>query len=462
VASKTSEIPVGTQFSPSLIRLPEFLYAIVDESGNKSAIQQAIFKPPVHLKRTAVPTSKRTASLPLESAIQYGLLDSTYTATDLAVRLASLSEDDLYEEFARHILLDCGGVRVIEGIQQMEADGLSVTGDSLTQYLSDQGFTVGVHNTAVNTMRMWLAKAGIFPEKGWDVDSTAKERLLGISDELIAAIVNLNEEQRSFLDALCRINPAGWYKAADVRDLAETNSGMRMSRSSLPKQFLEPLKSAGLIDYKSGGTSGGKSALLKTTDLFNDDVLEPFVARTVRTLDTVLTAYYTKRPQDIYADLVSTKPVVKGEALEAYAIHIMRLLGLKFVGWRKRAADTTGRAEVDVVLAGLLGGVATRWQVQCKNKPGGNVDLEDVAKEVGLVPLTHATHVMVLGNSRFTKDARTFAARINEQTPLTIYLLDKRDFDAVRASPGALAGVLRAQSEGILRSQPTASLWGLT
>jgi hypothetical protein len=308
-------------------------------------------------------------------------------------------------------------------------------------------------------MRMWLAKVGIFPKNGWDVDAVAKERVLGLSDDLIAGIVNLNEEQRAFLEALCRVNPTGWYKAADVRTLAEANSGLRLSRSSLPKQFLEPLQAEGLIEFESGGTAGGKSARLRTTAKFSADILEPFVSKTVDTLDAVLTAYYVKRPEDIYAEMDSTNSVVKGEALEAYAVHIMRLLGLRFVGWRKRAADTTGRAEVDVVLAGRIGGMATRWQVQCKNKPGGNVDLEDVAKEIGLVPLTHATHVMVLANSSITRDARVFASRINEQTALTVYLLDKKDFRTVRESPGAIAAVLRAQSEEILRRQPTASLW---
>lgn len=63
-------------------------------------------------------------------------------------------------------------------------------------------------------------------------------------------------------------NPTGWYAAADVRDLAESTFGVRIGRASLPNEVLEPLKRAGLIDYRSGGTAGGKTSVLQTTSAF--------------------------------------------------------------------------------------------------------------------------------------------------------------------------------------------------
>ena len=449
-----SDIPVGTQFSPKLIRLMRFLQAISRHSGDQGALQAAIWTPPVHLKSSAVPASRRRANLPLEAAVQYGLLQPrTYVASDLARRLVNLPGPALFEAFARHILLERGGLRVVEAVEQMQLDGLEVTGDSLARYLTAQGFRITEHNTAINSLRMWLAKAGLFPERGWAVDQALKSKLLGLADESVAILTGFSPEQLAFVEALCRVNPTGWCKASDVRDLAEATSGLRLGRASLPKEVLEPLKRAHLIDYETRGTAGGKTAVLKTTTAFDRKILEPFVTKTVKSLDPVVTGYYKRRPKDIYADLKSTDRFKKGEALEAYAIHIMRLLGLRFVDWRKRGPETGG-AEIDVVLSGVVGCVPTVWQVQCKNLSGtGRVSLEDVAKEIGQAATTRATHVMLIANARFTRDAEKFAQAHMRASPLTIFLLGREHFEAVKASPASLGTILRSQAEAITQNR---------
>lgn len=455
---------------PALIKLEPFLQALCKHSGSPEALRGAIWKPPVHRKRTSIPESHRTANLPLEAAVQYGLLErKTYKATDLTRQLASLSGQKLRRAFARHILLTCGALRVVEAVEQMQLDrdaGLSdveVTGDSLARHLSAQGFRVTEHNTAINTMRMWLAEAGLFPKGGrkgdiWKVDPAVKAELVGLTDDAVAILAGLTETQRAFVDALCRINPSSWYKASDVRDLAETTTGLRFGRASLPKEILEPLSQARLIKYQTKGTKGGKAASLRTTTTFDKDVLQAFIEKTVTSLDPVVTQYYRTRPEGIYAALKSPSKFVKGRALEAYAIHIMRLLGLRFIEWRKRGPDTGG-AEIDVTLGGLLGAVPTVWQVQCKNIPAGKVRLEDVSKEVGQAPNTRATHIMVIANGEITKDAIKFAMATMRNSPLTIFLLGKAEFEAVRKTPGALGTILRAQAERIVWNRTRGILW---
>jgi hypothetical protein len=433
--------------------MPSFLQALVTNSGNRLALHTAIWSPPVHLKRSGIPPSTRNANLPLEAAVKYGLLEAgSYQATGLSQNLAKMQTPELYEEFARHILLQLGGLRVVEAAQQMKLDGRPITGDSLAQYLVDQGFRVRIHNTAINSLRMWLAVVGVFYPKhrGWNVDEVAKERILGIPNQAVHILPTLSREEIAFVEALCRINPSGWCRAAEVRTNAETYSGLHLGRQNL-RDLLDPLKVAGLIEYQSGGTQGGKSAVLRTTAAFTARSLQPFLADTIKTLDSVVAAYYLRSPADIYADLDSTETATKGAALEALAIQIMRLLGLRFMAWRKRARDSTGRAEIDVLLTGIFGGVPTRWQIQCKNTPSGRIDLEDVAKEVGLLPLTRATHVMLLGNCLITRDARTFANQVMANSPTSIYLLDRHDFDAIRASPGSISTILLSQSETIQR-----------
>lgn len=445
-----SQIPVGTQFSPDLIELDEFVKALVANSGDRKALQSSVWSPPVHLRPPhGVPPSRRRTNLPLEAAVQYGLLVSrTYVVTELARKLATLPHEQIHEEFARHILLRRGGARVVEAVEQMNLDRMPITADSLARYLTSQGFRVTEHNTAINSLRMWLAKAGIFSSKGWDIDLEAKHRIMGLSAHAMGVLTELNDEQRAFVQALCRINPTGWIKASDVRDLAET-TGLRLSRSSLPQEFLRPLEAAGLIEFQTKGTAGGKSALLRTTGNFQRDILRDFLDETAKTLDKTLVAYFRRRPEDIYKDLQSSDRLTKGQALEAFAIYVMRLLGLRFIAWRKRARETGG-AEVDVILTGILGGIPTRWQVQCKNAPKSSLDIEDVAREVGVALVSRATHVLMIANSPITREARNFAASINTATTLPIYLLDKRDFEEIRASPGVLGRILRAKAEEIL------------
>lgn len=463
-SQKRSEIPVGTGFSPNLVDLPSYMDAIVAHSGDEEALEEAINSPPVWIGTPR--TTRRTRRHPMEAGIQYGLLaQGTYEATDLAHRLSTLDEESLYKAFARHIVLNLGGLRIIEAAQEMEMDGRSITGDSLARYLTNQGFRVTEHNTAINTLRMWLGKARLVPESGhakdpWLPDLEVKEDLLGLDDETIAAIAGLTNQQIAFLKSLCRLRPSPgeWIDAADVRDLAEHTFNVRFGRASLPNTVLHPLEETGLITFESGGTQSGTPSRLQPTEAFQGDVLEPFLENTLSDLNQALTAYYRERPEDIYAALESTDTYVKGQALEAYTIYVMRLLGLRFQGWRRRAQET-GYSEVDVLMGGVFGSLPTTWQVQCKNTPSTPVRLEDVAKEVGLLPLTRATHILLIANADITRDARRFANEIMTHSAVTIFLLDAADFESVKETPANLSRILRSRAERIRDLRLSTPLW---
>lgn len=120
------------------------------------------------------------------------------------------------------------------------------------------------------------------------------------------------------------------------------------------------------------------------------------------------------------------------------------MMGFRFVGWRKRA-KATGGAELDVVMTGLIAGLPTYWQIQCKNTPKGSVDIEDVAKEVGLAPVTKASHILILANCKFTDDAVRYAQEVMRETALVIFLLDSDDFERIKKSPGDLPLILKAK-----------------
>lgn len=446
---KESAIPVGTQFSPNLVSLPRFIQALLRHSGDRPALLKAIWASGVRTQRPKAGLTPRRQSLPLEAAIQYGLLQpSTYEATDLTGRLATLSESDLYEEFARHVLLKCGGLRILEGVRQMQADNLKVTSDTLARFLTSQGFAITEHNSAINSLRQWLAKAEVFPQsrtQAWVINEVTVKKLLNLSTDDIQILAGLNPQQTAFLEGLCAIDPTGWTPANVIRDWAESCRGVRLGRASLPKEVLNVLQSLGLIDYRTKGTGGGKTSELHTTSKFRSDVLRPFVESAIANLDATISSYYKRRPEDIFAGLESSDKNIKGQALEAFAIFVMRLLHLRFVGWRKRA-----EAEVDALLEGVMGPIATRWQVQCKNTPKSVVRVDDVAKEVGLLTVTRATHILFVANCRFSGDAHRYAREVMKNNPVGLYLLDHDDFERLRVRPESIGSILREKAADLL------------
>lgn len=83
-----------------------------------------------------------------------------------------------------------------------------------------------------------------------------------------------------------------------------------------------------------------------------------------------------------------------------------------------------------------------------------------VGKEVGLVPLTNATHILMVANNRHTQDARDYASAIMRATPLTIFPLDRVDFAKVRKNPGVLAALLRVHDLPPLNYCKQGAYWG--
>lgn len=113
--ARASRIPVGSQFSPNLISLSGFVAAAVDHSGDREALLEAVWRPGVRIRQPRKEPTKKRRSLPLEGAVKYGLLaEDTYEATPLAHELAAVGPPELFDRFARHILLNCGGLRVVD------------------------------------------------------------------------------------------------------------------------------------------------------------------------------------------------------------------------------------------------------------------------------------------------------------------------------------------------------------
>lgn len=170
-------------------------------------------------------------------------------------------------------------------------------------------------------------------------------------------------------------------------------------------------------------------------------------------------AFFTMECQEPFEWLQSDDSATSALGLDALIVRgILRLFDGKPIRWLERAfcsGGTTSRVLVEM----LFYGERRMWQVQCKNTPSEEVRLEAVAKEVGLIPLTRATHIMVLANAPFTRDARRYADAIMQNSSVTIFLLDREDFEAIRASSARLGGILLRQAERISDLKMATPIW---
>jgi site-specific DNA-methyltransferase (cytosine-N4-specific) len=126
----------------------------------------------------------------------------------------------------------------------------------------------------------------------------------------------------------------------------------------------------------------------------------------------------------------------------------MRLLDLEFKEWRIQS-ERTGGAEVDAIVEGARL-IFSRWQVQAKNT--ATVDLEDVAKEVGLaLPLLYSNVILMVTTGDFTADARSYAERVMRNSSLNIILLRGAELEQISQDPTDIVPILNSKAEHVMQ-----------
>jgi site-specific DNA-methyltransferase (cytosine-N4-specific) len=126
----------------------------------------------------------------------------------------------------------------------------------------------------------------------------------------------------------------------------------------------------------------------------------------------------------------------------------MRLLDLEFKEWRIQS-ERTGGAEVDAIVEGARL-IFSRWQVQAKNT--ATVDLEDVAKEVGLaLPLLYSNVILMVTTGDFTADARSYAERVMRNSSLNIILLGGAELEQISQDPTDIVPILNSKAEHVMQ-----------
>jgi site-specific DNA-methyltransferase (cytosine-N4-specific) len=81
-----------------------------------------------------------------------------------------------------------------------------------------------------------------------------------------------------------------------------------------------------------------------------------------------------------------------------------------------------------------------RWQIQCKNTK--RVDVEVLAKEVGMTFVTGADVVMIVTTGEFTRDAFQYAYRMMEVSRYYMVLIQKDDIEAIKEDRANIIKIL--------------------
>jgi site-specific DNA-methyltransferase (cytosine-N4-specific) len=150
--------------------------------------------------------------------------------------------------------------------------------------------------------------------------------------------------------------------------------------------------------------STGDTFAVQPTQKLQKEILTPLLEQLEKQTSSDLRPLLRKSMHDILADLKAAETHTRGLALEALAFKLMRLLDMDYVATRLRGS-ATGGAEVDLIFQSARL-VFSRWQVQCKNT--ARVNLEDVAKEVGLTHLLKSNVIVVVSTGEIGASARGY------------------------------------------------------
>jgi len=433
-----SDLPFGSEFSPSQIALRRVLQLAHQHGGDWKGFEIAVKKKYFRAHKTSDYNRRKLANNCKLGMIAYGIIDRAARLTEFGRRLYDLRGDQtaLHEELGRHILLNLNGANVVQCILDMQAAGETVTLTALRQWLEERGIRFPRGGKHPSIMRLWLEKARVFSER-WRVDQDRFRAVIGMSSTEMDILAVLSPEQRAYLKTLVNMGGPGPYPSNEVERLATATYGARFNEKNLPKEVLYPLEAAGYVTLVRGTKRAGRGAkpfLVTPTPKLVAEVVGPLLDQIEKLTGTDLRPLLRKPLAEVLRELDSSDRHIAGLALEALAFKLMRLIDLSYVATRLRGA-ATGGAEVDLIFESARL-VYSRWQVQCKNT--ARVSLDDVAKEVGLTHVLKSKVIVMIGTGQIGNEARKYAEIIGDTAPLHFVFLDRTDLAVIAAHPSAL------------------------
>ena len=446
-----SDLPFGSEFSPSQIDLREVLEIVRASGGDSKAFEAAVHDRYFSENKTSEYNRRKLANNTKLAMVAYGIIDRDARLTPFGERLFSLREESgaLHAELARHILTNLHGTTLVQCVLDMQAGAETVDLEKLRAWLGERGIHFPRGGKHPSIMRLWLEKAGVFVT-GWRVNEGRFREVFGASTEEIEALATLTGEQRAYLKTLANLPGPGPYASNEIEKLAAATYGIKFSEKNLPKTVLYPLAKAGYITLHRGTKSAGRGAkpfMVTGTEKLQAEIIAPLLRQLEQQIDSDIRPLLRRPLAEILADLKAQDRHVRGLALEALAFKLMRLIDLSYVATRLRGT-ATGGAEVDVIFESSRL-VYSRWQVQCKNTD--RVSLDDVAKEVGLTQFLKSNVVVVVSTGTIGPEARKYANKIMTDSNLCIAMLDGADVKLVEQRPSAIVDVLNREAKHAMK-----------
>jgi len=461
MASNRQKVPYTQQFTPQQTPLKQLLPILRQNVGDGNRLRDALAS--AFFKSKNDPD--KLAGNTLIALRTYGILEGA-DLTDFGKQLVALQgrEDKAHRLLARHILLELGGMGVVETLREMRRAGLSISLATLPGELRQRGFQASRNSSDLSGVLGWLREAKLLQD--YSVNEAEYASLIGIQTTVLDAMKGLTRPQVAFLRAMVALNITDWCQYNAICKHAEElyPGEVHYNWKEIPSSVLKPLASAGLIELRkrtkvatdSPEGRGGKATDIKPTAKFEGQVAEPILGALYRSAGF---ANVREIRAKSLADIVNQiehglDQNARSMALEWLAIRLCQMLDLSFMGWRETDVEISGGGEVDAMMhAARL--IYSRWQVQCKV---GSIPMEAVAKEVGVQEISLANVILIVGTKQATKGALTYRRQIVAKSSLNIIILDGPLLDKVIEDNTRLVNILGNQAQEALRLKPTVSI----
>ena len=448
IKKKLKRFTYGDKFDPNKFSLIEILELCNKCQPNRDILEASIAER--YFSQHSQQTSSKLASENIGklamncflSIRAYQLIEDLqesrqYKLTSLAEEFLSGANNSSFvnQKFAGHILNNLAGMALLKAIDVINNRGEEPQLEAISYELQERGYSISPNCTYVSTMRSWLSLAGVFERKteiNWDIVSD----ILGINKDFIDELYALNPAQKHFLLSLLNLNIQEFTPANKIAQHTRSIYKLRLTTKNLVKDVIQPLVNFGLIETeKTTGGRGAKPNNVRLSNKARSEILTPLlksIANETRISEIELNRTF----DDVVNELNHPDKHIKGKALELLAIWMIRLTSLRFTKWRSRE---NGKGEVDV-LAASDRFVYSRWQIQCKNT--AKVDIDVLAKEIGLTFVTGADVVMVVTTGEFTRDAYQYAYRMMDVSRYYMILLQKDDIEAIKKDKTSIVEIL--------------------
>jgi hypothetical protein len=448
--ARKSDLPSAQNFSPKEVELEHVLELAKHCGGDRKAFQAAIQQRYYDHRTTTDAAQKPKLAYNVANGMEkYEIIAKDATLTPLGEELYRLRGDAeaLHERLAKHILLRLGGALLLDCVRDMRAAGERLDLPTIRKALLEREVYTASANKTISLMRLWLDQAGI-TTSSWTIDEDRYREILSITEDELDALSDRTPEERAVLKVLAEVGVA--VDSSQLRVAAETAYGVSLNEKAFPR-ILNPLVKAGFISFRA---AGGSSAPVAPEPRLLRDVTIPLIEQYGFGLPKRLRELLRRPLRDIVKELDDPSTHVKGLALEALAFKMMRSVGLTYRDTRYRPRSG-GRFEVDLLFDSTRLGYS-RWQVQCKNTAA--VDLDDVAKEVGLVYRLLSNVIVMITRGKIGDEARAYTVDVMRKTGLAIALIDGKDLGRIIEDPLFIYRVLKREADFAMDLKPLSAL----